>query len=318
MYKTFYEEGVPSFSAICTMYNLPFQGDLEEVDFAIEGFPFESASVNRAETRYAPSAIRNHVSFKGGLGYSEVLDVDADDYLKGTDLGEASILFGYKEPSLKVIYENTLKVISKKTLLLGMGGGQLVTLAELRAYKEQYGPVALIHFAAERSCRDYEEKYDDSTVVIRAVEEGLIDPAASIQLGIRGGYASKEECAFAKDLGMKVLTASNMYDMTEEEIVDCIKKTVGDKPCFLSLDLNFLDPVYAPGVETPVVGGFSTHYLAKILRFVAMGAKVVGMDVVNMTPAYDTGHVAAQASSSLIKSFLMGLAKKKQNGGSLL
>lgn len=317
MSEMFYEGGAPSFSAICTMYNVPFKKDLKEVDFAIEGFPFEAGSVNRAETRYAPGAIRNDVSFKGSLGYSEVLDVDADEYLSGTDLGEAPILFGYKEPSLRIMQEESKKIVDADTMLIGLGGGQLVTLAELRAMKEKYGPVALIHFAAERSCLDKEEKYDDSTVVIRAVEEGLIDPAASIQLGIRGGYESKEECEFAKDLGMKVLTASAMYEMTEEAVLEEIKKAVGDKPAFVSLDMNFLDPVYAPGVENPVVGGFSTHYLAKLLRGIGMEHTVKGIDVVNVTLAYDTGKVTAQASSSLIKSFLFGVAKKKQNGGTL-
>ena len=317
MSEMFYEGGVPSYSAICTLFNVPFKKELKEVDFAIEGFPFEAGSVNRAETRYAPSVIRNHVSFKGGLGYSEVLDVDADEFLTGTDLGEAPILFGYKIPSLRIIQEETKKIVDADTMLIGLGGGQLVTLAELRAMKEKYGPVALIHFAAERSCLDKEEKYDDSTAVIRAVEEGLIDPASSIQLGIRGGYESKEECEFGKDKGMTVLTASAMYDMTEEEVLAKIEEVVGEKPVFVSLDMSFLDPVYAPGVETPVVGGFSTHYLAKLLRGIAIKQTVKGIDVVNLTPAYDAGKVAAQASSSLIKSFLFGLAKKKQNGGTL-
>lgn len=318
MYKEFYEGGAPSFSAVCTMYNLPFKGDLNEVDYAIMGFPFDSASVNRSEARYAPSAIRNDVSFKGAVGYSEVLDVNADDYIKGTDLGEASIFFGYKQPSLEAIYNETKKVLESETMLIGLGGGSIVTLAELRAYKEKYGEISLIHFAAERNVTDYEIECDDSTIVLNAMQEGLINPATSIQLGIRGGYNSKAECEFGKDKGLKVVTASQMYCMSEEEIVKTIKEQVKDTPCFISIDMNFLDPVYAPGVVSPVVGGFSTHYLAKILRFIAMENNIKGLDLTGMTPAYDTGKVSAQAGSSLIKSFLFGIAKKVQNGGSVL
>lgn len=317
MYKLFYEDEAPSFSAICTLFNYPFKADLEDKDIAIEGFPFESASVNRAEARYAPSAIRNHISFKGSLGYSEILDVDAADYIKGTDLGEAVTYFGYKEPTLKSIYEDTLKVVNSDTILIGLGGGQLVTLAELRAYKEKYGEVALVHLSAKRSCRDYHEKYDDSTVIIRAMEEKLIDPKSSIQVGIRGGYDSKAECEFGKDLGIKVLPASKMYEMSVQEVIEEIKKQVGDKPIFISLDLNFLDPIYAPGVVDPVVGGFSTYYVKRILRELARDTKVKGFDLVGMTPVYDAGNVAAQASSSIIRSLIMGLAKKKQLGNEL-
>ena len=315
MYREFYENGrVPSYAAVSTIFNLPFcYENMEELDYAIVGFPFEGGSVGRAETRYAPAVIRNHTSFKGELGYTDILKVDGTKLLKGTDLGEAPISFGYKKPSLQVIYETSKRIAESDTALIGLGGGQLVTLGELRGLKEVYGPVSLVHFDAEREVVDYEELYDDSTVIRRAVEEGLIAPSSSVQLGIRGGYNTKQECTYGKDMGITVLTASAMHEMSENEIIDRVKGIVGNSPCFISLNMNFLDPAYAPGVETPVVGGFSTHYLCKILRSLSCDVRSVGFDLVGLSSAYDAGQLAAQAAGAIVKDYLFGLAKKKQD-----
>lgn len=318
MLKGFYGDSIaPMYSGVCTFLELPFKADLKEVDYAVFGMPFEAGSINRVETRYAPSAIRNHISFRNPLSFSDILNVDASETLQGTDLGEVPILFGYKTPSLRAIEEQVKEIVDNDVVSIGMGGGQLVTLAELRAMKEKYGKMAFVHFDSERDCRDCEEKFDDSTVVIRAIEEGLIDPSCSIQLGMRGGYESKEECNFAKDMGMTVLTAAMLHKMTEKEAVEKIKDVVGDTPCFISYDMSFLDPVFAPGVTTPAPGGFSTYFVNKVFRSLGLELNLKGFDIVDLTPAFDPGYITSQAASANMKAIIIGMSKRKQLKGEL-
>ena len=286
--------------------------NLSKVDYAVYGMPFEEGSINRGGTRNAPASIREDYSPIDKMGYSDIFHVNVPSYLTGTDMGDVDIDFGYKKSSLDEIEKFVKSVIDYDILPIGIGGGQLSTLAELRAVKEKYGPVALVHLDSSRDCRDCEEKYDDSTFFIRAIEEKLIIPENSIQLGIRGGYESKSECDYGKDLGVKVLTAAQMHKMTASDVVNDILQVVKDSACFITYDMSFLDPIYAPAVTTPVVGGFSTRYLNKILRGIAKELNTVAFDIVDLSASYDPMNITSQAAVSNINEFLVGLAKRKQ------
>lgn len=317
MKQTLFNENCPSYAGVSTFQNIPFQAELDGMDYAVVGIPYDCSSVMRADARFGPNDMRSEPSFKSGIGWSSDLQIQVGDDFCGTDLGEAPIKFGYLTPSLRIAEEYTAKIINKGAISIAVGGGQIITLAELRAVKKKYGKVALVHFDSNRDVRNFGAEYDDATAIRKVIEEELIDPAHSIQLGIRGGYYSKEECDYAKDLGMKVLTASQMHEMTRSEIMSVIAETVGDMPCFISVDMSFVDPAFAPGVTTPVSGGFASVDIRQIIRYIGVELDVKAMDVVDFTPSYDPGHITAQLVESIMRDSVAAFAKRKanKNGG---
>lgn len=289
--------------------------NLSNIDYAVYGIPLEEGSKNRGGTRNAPAAIREDYTDINERGYSEVYDVNIPDYLQGRDIGDVDIDICNKNNSLHVIEGFVQDIIDSDVLPIAIGGGNLATLAELRAMKKKYGKVALIHLDSSRDCSDYTEKYNDDTFFIRAMEEDLILAENSVQIGIRGGYHCKAECEYGKDMGVTVLTAIQMHEMTADDVAERIIEIVQEIPCFVTYDMSFLDPVFAPAVTTPITGGFSTRYSNKIIRRIARELNIVGLDIVDVSVPYDIMNITTQAAVSNMNEFLVGMAKRKQLRG---
>lgn len=317
MRQDLFNKNCPSYAGIATFQNVPFQADLTGRDYAVIGIPYDCASVMRADARFGPNDMRSEPSFKQGLGWSTDLCVQVNETYIGTDYGEAPIKFGYLKPSLRIAEEFTANIVNQGVMCIAVGGGQIITLAELRAVHKKYGKVALIHFDSNRDVRNFGMEYDDGTAIRKVIEEQLIDTEHSIQLGIRGGYYNREECDYAKQLGMKVLTAAQMHEMSRTEIMQTIKDQVGDLPCFVSIDMSFVDPAFAPGVTTPVSGGFASVDIRQIMRYIGVNLDVKAMDIVDFTPSYDPGHITAQLVESIMRDSVAAFAKRKAilNGG---
>lgn len=175
--------------------------------------------------------------------------------------------------------------------------------------------MALIHLTNDRSVTEHGSFVDDGNVILNAVKEDLIDVSHSIQLGVRGGYNSKEESTLFLDQGMKLLSAYEMHKMTLEEICTIIKETVSDLPCIISLDMGFLDPTNAPAVDNPKIGGFTTYDLRTILRDIIPAIQMKSFDLVNLTYMFDSGEITSQAADGILTDVVCSLAKKKANGG---
>lgn len=301
------------FAGINTFHNLPYMADLKNMDYAIIGVPFDTTAVNRCGSRFAPLYIRADGSFRTGFGFHTSLDVYGESVC-GTDMGEIFVYEGYTTPSLPLIETAVTKIVETNTISILLGGGQICTLPELRALKKKYGPMAFIHFSNDRSISD-EEDYMDNNVLVHAIKEGLILPEKSIQLGVRGGYASKEQADFGKDLGLTVISAANLHDMPLNEIISLIKETVGDCPCLISLDMGFLDPSHAPGTAFPKPGGFSTYETRTILLNLVSTLNMKAFDLVNLVPMYDAGQITTQAADGILYDIICALAKRKSNGG---
>ena len=297
-----FDKDMAVFSGLHTFHNIAFRKDLKNVDYAVVGVPFDTAAANRCGARFAPMAIRSFASFSNGYGWNTNLEVLA-------------VKYDYTTPSLTAI-ETGLKVIYDAGVTgLVLGGGQLVTLGELRALKSAYGKMALIHLTNDRSVTEHGSFVDDGNVILNAVREDLIDVSHSIQLGVRGGYNSKEESTLFLEQGMKLLSAYEMHKMTLEEICTIIKETVSDLPCIISLDMGFLDPTNAPAVDNPKIGGFTTYDLRTILRDIIPAIQMKSFDLVNLTYMFDSGEITSQAADGILTDVVCSLAKKKVNGG---
>lgn len=313
MYVAVFNSLCPNFAGIDTFHNIPFQADLEGIDYAVMGIPYDCGSIMRAEARLGPGSVRVESFDKNELGWSTDCQVYAGGSFRGTDYGEVPIKFGYLEPSLRIIEEFTSNIVKKGVTCIAMGGGQICTLAEVRAVSRQYGKLALIHFSASRCVRDFGAEYDDETVVRKMVEEGLVDCAHSIQLGIRGGYYSKSERDYGKELGIEVIPAFQLHEMEREDVINAIKNKSDGIPVFVSIDLNCLDPAFAPGVTNPISGGAASVDIRQIIRDIFIHLDIKAADIVGMTPAYDPGHLSAQLVHGIMVEMVCSLAKRKQN-----
>lgn len=309
-YKAQDAQVYPRFSGIKTFMKIPFVTNMEQVDIAIVGIPFDSCATYRVGSRFGPSAIRDISSLV--KPYNPELGVNIFDYCSCVDFGDVRTVPGYPEDSMTLIEQDMSQLFKAGVLPIAMGGDHSVTLAELRACYKTHGKVALIHFDSHYDTWEeyFGKKYNHGTPFRMAANEGIIDTSKSIQVGIRGGLYNKTDTDMSPDLGFKVLTATACHKMGMEAVVTEIKSRVGSSKAFLTFDIDFLDPAFAPGTGTPEIGGFSTAQALEIIR----GLKelnIVGYDVVEVAPAYDSANITAFAAANFISEFMAHLAYKR-------
>jgi agmatinase len=194
--------------------------------------------------------------------------------------------------------------MAKGIIPIGIGGDHSITLASLRAAAKVYGPVAVIHFDSHTDTWDtyYGEKYWHGSPFVRAHEEGLLQPEKVFQIGIRGTLNHPGDFDSATDLGYNVITTRELRVRGMADVVRQVKEMVGDTPVFLTFDIDFVDPAFAPGTGTPEVGGYSSSETLEIIRALD-GLNFIGFDVVEVLPAYDHADVTALLAATLIHEF---------------
>lgn len=302
----------PRFCNMGTFMRMGNVDSAEGLDFVIAGAPFDTASSFRSGSRFGPNAIRNiSVMMKPN---NVIQQVNIMESLKGGDMGDFNVVPGYIHPSYKMIEEGMDKILAAGAIPIVLGGDHSITLAELRSIAKVHGPVALVHFDSHSDLCDevFGEKYNHGTPFRRALEEGLIDPAHSIQVGMRGSLYDPNEHKMAADLGMLLIPGHKMHEMGLEKVIEMIKERVGDKPCFLTFDIDFVDPAYAPGTGTPEVGGFTSFESLHMVRSIK-DLNFVGFDLVEVLPAYDSGEVTSLVACNIVFEYLSILALKKKN-----
>lgn len=301
----------PRFSGIKTFMRMEYVKTTENIDFAVVGIPFDSAASYRVGTRFGPSAIRDISSLT--KPYNPVLDVDIFEYCSGVDYGDVKTVPGYIEDSYEEIENGLLPLFQAGVVPISMGGDHSVTLPELRACAKANGPVALIHFDSHYDTWEeyFGKPYNHGTPFRHAANEKIIDTSKSIQVGLRGGLYTKEDTKMSPNLGFQVLTAVDCHKMGNEEIIRQIKNRVGDSKAFLTFDVDFLDPAYAPGTGTPEIGGFTTADALEIIRGLK-DLNIVGYDVVEVAPQYDHGQITALAAANLMVEFMSHVAYHKK------
>lgn len=292
---------------------LPFIEKIdEEMDFVILGIPFDSGQSFRTGARFGPEGIR---SFSILLRpYNPEQDINIFDYVSGVDYGDIPVVPGYITDTYDKIEKGLTPIVEQGIIPITLGGDHSITLGELRAIAKKHGPVALLQFDAHSDTWDsyFGKKYNHGTVFRRAIEEGLIDVSRSIQIGMRGGLYGKEDLEDARRLGLEVYTTNQYKRASVEKMLEIIHQRVGKGPVFLSFDIDFLDPVYAPGTGTPEVSGASIDDALAFVRGLT-GIDFVGYDLVEVLPAYDHGQITAAAAANIVYEFITLIALQKKN-----
>lgn len=286
--------------------------NLEGLDFAIVGIPFDTASSFRSGSRFGPNGIRNiSVMMKPN---NAILEVNILEELKGGDYGDINVVPGYIKPTYENIKNELQPILDAGVTPIVLGGDHSITLAELRAVAEKHGKVSLVHFDSHADINEevFGEPYNHGTPFRRAIEEGLIDPHTSIQVGMRGSLYDADEFKKAAELGLKVIPAHKVREMGFEETIKQIKERVGDNKVFFSFDIDFVDPAYAPGTGTPEVGGFTSYETLKMIRDLK-DLNFVAFDVVEVSPSYDSNEITTLLAANIAFEFISILALRKKN-----
>lgn len=301
----------PRFCNMGTFMRMQKVDSAEGLDFAIAGAPFDTASSFRSGSRFGPNAISNISAMM--KPNNVIMQVNIMDGLKGGDIGDFNVTPGYIHPTYQAIEEGVANILKENACPIVLGGDHSITLAELRAVAKKYGPVALVHFDSHSDLCDevFGQKYNHGTPFRRALEENLIDASHSIQVGMRGSLYDPDEHKMAAELGMKLIPAHKVREMGLETLIKTILERVGDKPCFLTFDIDFVDPAYAPGTGTPEVGGFTSLEALDLVRKIK-DLNFVGFDLVEVLPAYDHGEITAYLAANIVFEYLSILAVKKK------
>ena len=302
----------PRFSGVRTFMRLPHVSTLEDVDFVVVGIPFDDATTNRPGARFGPEAIRRaSVMLRP---WNAAWDVKLFDYLSGVDYGDVAIVPGYLEHSYERITADFEAIAAAGVVPIAMGGDHSVTLGELRGLAKVHGPLALLHIDAHLDTIDayFGHKYNHGTPFRRAVEEGLIDTAHSLQLGIRGSNYGPEDNAGSRALGYELITMYDYEAMGMAAVQQRIQERIGAAPCFVSIDVDAADPAFAPGTGTPEIGGFSSREMLQLVRAMR-GLDIRAADVVEVLPVIDPAELTASLAATLMFELLSLLALKRKD-----
>ncbi|HLR69114.1 agmatinase [Virgibacillus alimentarius] len=301
----------PRFTGPRTFMRLENIATTNDVDFVVMGVPFDTAASNRTGQRYGPQHIRDFSVLL--RPYNPDQEINIFDYCSGVDYGDVDVIPGNIHRTYDHIVRALEPVLDKEIIPVMMGGDHSITLGHLRAFAKKFGKIALVHFDSHGDTwEDYfGEKYMHGTPFRRAVEEGLIDTNHSIQVGMRGPLYGPEDIEDARDLGFEVIPMKEVRKIGFDKVMERIHARVKDKPVFVTYDIDFLDPAYAPGTGTPEVGGPTSYEGLEYVRGLD-GLDIKGFDLVEVLPTYDSGEITAVAASSVIFEMISLIAMKKR------
>ena len=303
----------PRFEGISTFMRLPHIQDLDGVDVAIVGIPFDTGATYRNGARFGPQAVR--AGSRLLRPYNPALRVNVFDYLSVVDYGDIPIAPGFIEESYRAIVAGLQPIHERGVVPIAIGGDHSIVLAELRAAAAKHGPLGLAHLDSHSDTWDsyWGQKYTHGTPFRRAVEEELIDPSRSIQVGMRGSLYDPADLAEARSLGLELIAGEEMMQLGMDAVATRVGARVGDGPTFLSFDIDFVDPAYAPGTGTPEIGGPTTREALTLIRHFT-GIDFVALDLVEVLPQYDVAEITAMTAATVIYEFLSLLALRRQSG----
>lgn len=286
----------PTYGGVTSFMRRKYTKDVSGADVAVLGVPFDTATTNRPGTRLGPRAIRNAstiMAWERPYG----MEFDPFDKLAVVDTGDAHFDFGRPEKVPDEIEAAAYEIISRGPGLLALGGDHFIAYPLIKAHVRKFGsPISILHFDAHSDTwADEDDRIDHGTMFWWAAKQGLIDPATSVQIGIR--------TANPNTMGFNIIDAPTVHSQSIEASIVEARKHLGDTPVYLTFDIDCLDPSYAPGTGTPVCGGLTSHQAMAILRGLK-GINIIGMDVVEVAPAYDVGEITALAASHLAMEML--------------
>ena len=295
----------PTFAGVLSFLRRPYSRDLAGVDVAISGIPYDNATTDRPGARFGPRAIR---AASMGLAELKAFPWGFDPFatLKAVDYGDCVVNHHLPETVVPSIEAHAAHILAADASMLTLGGDHFITYPLLRAHAAKHGPLALLQF--DSHCDTWADhtadasSFNHGSMFLRAGAEGLIDLRHSIQVGLRTHNDSAH--------GFEILTAPWLHRNGVDAAVATIKQRVGKAKVYLSFDIDFLDPAFAPGTGTPVAGGPASWQALEILRGL-VELNFVGMDIVEVSPPYDHAEITALAAATLAHDYLCLLAEKK-------
>lgn len=287
------------FSGPNTFMRLPVTNRLDTLDVAFLGIPMDIGTSWRSGTRFGPKQIRAESAMI--RPYNMATGAAPFDSLQIADIGDLAINTFSLADSVRIITESYDVILKHDLIPMAMGGDHTMTLPILRSIAKKHGPVALVHVDAHADVNDemFGEKIAHGTPFRRAYEEGLIQPDKVYQIGLRGtGYAATDFTE-AQGWGFQIFQAHELWGKSLDTLGAEIRRDIGDRPVYITYDIDSLDPAYAPGTGTPEIGGLTTPQALQLIRALN-GVNVVGCDLVEVSPPYDpSGNTALTAANIL-------------------
>jgi agmatinase len=306
----------PDYAGLLTFGTLPYTEDpaeLEGVDVAVVGAPTDDLVSDRPGTRFGPRAIR-----AAGCPWGPHLEagIDASAVLRMVDFGDAPVLPGDPARTHAAIEETVGLVVAAGAVPVVLGGDHSIAEPDVRACATRHGPVGLIHFDthADTGAQVFGVEVSHGTPMYRLVEAGKVDPARYVQIGLRGYWPGEPEFAWQAARGVTSYFMHDVRRLGIEEVVRLALERVGAGPVFISVDIDVLDPAFAPGTGTPEPGGMTTADLLWACRTVAAGVDLVGADVVEVCPTrIGSLDITALAADRIVREIMTGIALRRNS-----
>ena len=285
----------PNYSGALSFARRKYSKDLSEAELAVTGIPFDTATTNRPGTRFGPRGIRA-ASTEVAWSRNWPWEFDAFELLKVIDYGDCQFDHGRPQGVPDEIEQHTQTILDSDTAVLSLGGDHFLTLPLLRAHVKKHGPVSLLHFDAHSDTwEDEQGRIDHGTMFCHAVNEGLVIPQQSAQVGIR--------TTNDKPMGFNIFYVDWIHRHGVEALVEQLKGILADNKTYLTFDIDCVDPAYAPGTGTPVCGGLSSAQTLEIVRGLR-GLNLIGMDLVEVSPPFDHAEITSLLASFIAYDFI--------------
>ena len=304
---------VPRFAGFATYARLPRLDEVASANVAVVGVPFDSGVSYRPGARFGPSAVREVSRLL--RPYNPALDVAPFELAQVADAGDiACNPFDIAE-AVKTVEQQAGELMDTGARLVTIGGDHTIALPLLRAAAQRHGPVALLHFDAHLDTWDtyFGAAYTHGTPFRRAFEEGLLDTDAVSHVGTRGPLYGRGDLDDDARMGFGIVTSADVMRRGVDDVVASLRQRIGDRPVYVSIDIDVLDPAHAPGTGTPEAGGMTSRELLEVLRGLA-GTRLVGADVVEVAPPYDHAEMTAVAASHVAYDLVSLLASSRGGG----
>lgn len=300
---------VPRFAGAPTFARLPRIDEVADFDVAILGAPFDGGVSYRPGARFGPSTVRQ-ASRHLRPAYHPDLQVAPFRVLQAVDAGDVPCNPFSIDEALRQITDHAGELVDDRRRLVTIGGDHTVALASLRAVVRRHGPVAVVHFDAHLDTWDsyFGADRTHGTVFRRAAEEGLLLPDASTHIGIRGPLYDVTDLADDVRFGFSTVRATDFDRLGVAEVAGRVRQRAGDAPIYLSVDIDVLDPAFAPGTGTPEIGGFTSRELLSLLRALP-GEQIVAADVVEVSPPFDHAEITSLAAATVVYDVLALIAR---------
>lgn len=296
----------PRYGGITTFALLPQIDEVTSVDVAIVGVPFDSGVSFRPGARFGPGHVREASRLL--RPYNPEADVSPFAAQQVVDAGDFAVNPFDIEEAISSIQKSYDQLAERAKKIVTIGGDHTITLPILRSLKAKHGLISVVHFDAHLDTWDsyFGADYTHGTTFRRASEEGLLDPEGCLHIGIRGPLYGAKDLVDDKTLGFQIFSSVEFQDLGVSAAIAKMKARVGQRPVYISIDIDVLDPAHAPGTGTPEAGGITSRELLSVLRATA-DMNVIGADIVEVAPAYDhaqiTGIAASHALYELISAF---------------